>query len=98
MKQWCMHYNINWLSQGSIGKIRYDWKIVIEKGKSAIFSSIIDGNIPVAHKINKREILIFPNLNKPKNNGKISETKFRSIIDWVNTCLDGNICEYGDHN
>ncbi len=97
IKQWCKQYEINWLGQGSMGEIRYDWKLVLGKGRTAIFSSSVQGAMPEIHTINGREVLVFPNVNKPRNGGKISDSAFHSIIDWVNTSLDGNQCEYAPH-
>ena len=98
IKQWCHQYEINWLGQGSLSSIRYDWKLILGKGRVAIFSSIVTGATPEIHTINDRQVLIFPNVNKPNNNGKLGETAFLNILDWVNKCLDGNLCEYYSQN
>lgn len=98
IKQWCNHYQIGWLGQGNSSHIRYDWKIVLGKGKVAIFSSTVEGSMPEIHTINDRKILLFPNINKAKNNGKISESAFLYLIDWVNKCLNGSLSEYTSQN
>ena len=98
IKQWCGQYQINWLGQGNLSHIRYDWKLVRGKGKIAIFSSTIKGSMPEFHSVNDRKILLFPNINRSKNNGMISEVAFLNLIDWVDKCLDGNLCEYTSQN
>ena len=98
IKQWCSQYQINWLGQGNLGQIRYDWKLVRGKGKVAIFSSTIKGSMPEFHTVNDRKILLFPNINRSKNNGMISEAAFLNLIEWVDKCLDGNLCEYTSQN
>ena len=91
IKQWCSEHKINWLGQGSLSHISYDWKLVLGKGRSAIFSSSVEGTRPTLETVNQREILIFPNVNKSRNNGKISETAFIRMLNWVEDCLDGNL-------
>jgi hypothetical protein len=94
IKQWCGVYQINWLGQGNLSDIRYDWKLVRGKGKVAIFSSSVKGAVPEVRRVNDRDILLFPNVNRSKSSGKISETAFREVLDWVDQCLDGNLCEF----
>lgn len=91
IKQWCAEQGINWLGQGAIGAIRYDWKLVLGKGRTAIFSSTVEGGLPEVRRIGKRDILVFPNVNRPRNGGKISRGAFQRIITWVENCLDGNL-------
>jgi hypothetical protein len=91
IKQWCCEHGVNWLGQGSIGDIRYDWKIVLGKGRTAIFTTTVKGDLPETRNIGKRDVLLFPNVNRPKDGGKISKTAFLSIINWVEDCLDGNV-------
>ena len=98
IKQWCTEYGINWLGQGKLSHIQYDWKIVFSKGTTAIFSSSIKGMIPEVIKINDRSILLFPNVNSSQRSGKISRSAFMDIIDWVNECLSGNIRAYKSQN
>ncbi len=90
IKGWCKQYDINWYGQGSFGPVRYDWKLVLSQGKSAIFSSMVESNIPESLKTTGRSILVFPNVNSKKNNGKISEERFLEIIHWVNEALHTN--------
>jgi len=91
IKQWCVEQGVNWLGQGSSGGIRYDWKLVLGKGRTAIFSTVIEGELPETRRIGKRDVLVFPNVNRPKDGGKISKTAFLRIINWVEDCLDGNV-------
>ena len=98
IKQWCIEYGINWLGQGKLSHIQYDWKIVLSKGTTAIFSSSVKGMIPEVIKINEKNILLFPNVNSSHRSGKISRSAFLNIIDWVNECLSGNIREYKSQN
>ena len=93
IKQWCAEHKVNWLGQGSLSHISYDWKLVLGKGRSAIFSSTVDGSRPKLQTINQREIPVFPNVNQSRNNGKISEAAFLRILGWVEDCLDGNLRE-----
>lgn len=93
IKQWCAEQGINWLGQGSSGGITYDWKLVLGKGRTAIFSTIIEGELPEFRLIGKRNVLVFPNVNRPKNSGKISKAAFLRIVNWVEDCLAGNIRE-----
>lgn len=55
-----------------------------------MFSSMIKTEIPDIYNINRRSVLIFPNVNSKKNNGKISEARFMEISSWVNEALDAN--------
>lgn len=64
---------------------------MLVKGRTVIFSSAVEGNRPMPQTINQREILVFPNVNRSKNNGKISETAFLRILNWVDDALEGNI-------
>ena len=91
IKQWCVEYGMDWYGQGRIGTISYDWKMILGRGRSAIFSSAIESSEPEAHQINGRPILVFPNPNSPRNQGKISRMKFLRIIDWIEQCLVGSI-------
>ncbi len=93
IKQWCMEEGVNWLGQGSSGGIRYDWKLVLGKGRTAMFSSIIEGDLPETRRIGKRDVLVFPNVNHPRDGGKIGRAAFLRIIQWVEDCLAGNIRE-----
>jgi hypothetical protein len=88
IKGWCKQYGIDWYGQGNIGSVRYDWKLVLAPGRSAIFSSMIKTDKPEILNINRRSILVFPNVNSKKNNGKISEARYVEIIRWVNESLD----------
>ena len=98
IKQWCKEHEINWLGQGNISNIRYDWKLVLGKGRVAIFLSSVTDLTPEIHTIKDREILLFPNINKSKNNGKISESAFQNLLAWVDECLNGNLSAYGSQN
>ena len=91
IKQWCADEGVNWLGQGSSGGIRYDWKLVLGKGRTAIFSTIVEGPLPETRRIGKRDVLVFPNVNRPRDDGKISKAAFIRIINWVEDCLDGNV-------
>ena len=91
IKQWCAELGANWLGQGSSGGIRYDWKLVLGKGRTAMFSTIVEGDLPETRRIGKRDVLVFPNVNRPRDGGKISKTAFLRIINWVDDCLDGNV-------
>ena len=88
IKGWCKQYDINWYGQGTFMSIRYDWKIVLSPGRSAIFSSIVKSDLPELHKTKRSNILIFPNVNSKRNSGKISEDRFLEIIRLVNEALD----------
>jgi hypothetical protein len=90
IKGWCKQYDIDWYGQGNFGSVRYDWKLVFAPGRTAMFSSMIKTETPDIYNINKRDILIFPNVNSRKNNGKISEERFIEILSWVNEALDAN--------
>jgi hypothetical protein len=90
IKGWCKQYGIDWNGQGNFGSVRYDWKLVLAPGRTAMFSSMIKTENPDIYNINKRSVLIFPNVNSKKNNGKISEAWFNDIISWVNEALDVN--------
>ena len=96
IKGWCKHYDINWYGQGTFGPIRYDWKLILAPGRSACFSSMVRSDIPELHKSKKRNILVFPNVNSNKNNGKISERQFIEIIQWVNEAWDANSVKESD--
>ena len=96
IKQWCKEHDIGWLGQGATGGIRYDWKLVLGKGRTVIFSNAVTGSLPERRRIGKREILVFPNVNRSRNGGKISESAFRRLIAWVEDCLAGNIREIED--
>lgn len=91
IKQRCVARGIHWLGQGKTGTIRYDWKLVLGKGRTALFSSTVKGDLPEVRRVGERDLLVFPNVNGPKNQGKISEAAFQRIIDWVQDCLDGNL-------
>jgi hypothetical protein len=91
IKQWCVVYNVGWLGQGSSGGIRYDWKLVLGEGRTAIFSTIVEGELPETQRIGKLHVLVFPNVNRPRDGGKISKIAFLRIIKWVEGCLDGNV-------
>jgi hypothetical protein len=91
IKQWCKEHNVGWLGQGTTGSISYDWKLVLGKGRTAIFSSTVKGPLPEQKPVGSREVLIFPNVNSSKNGGKISEFAFLRLIAWVEDCLTGNI-------
>jgi hypothetical protein len=93
IKQWCKEFDYGWLGQGVIGSIRYDWKLVLGKGRTAIFSSEVKGLLPQQKPVGMREVLVFPNINQPNRGGKISESGFRRIVSWVEDCLAGNIRE-----
>ena len=90
IKGWCKQYGIDWYGQGNYGSVRYDWKLVLAPGRSAMFSSVIKSSNPEIFNTNRRSILVFPNVNLKKNNGKISEERFLEIIRWVNEALDAN--------
>ena len=93
IKQWCAEHGVNWLGQGSIGEIRYDWKLVLGKGRTAVFTTTVEGDLPETRRIGKRDVLLFPNVNRPKDGGKISKPAFLRIINWVENCLEGNVRE-----
>ena len=90
IKGWCKQYDINWYGQGTFGPIQYDWNLVLASGKSAIFSSMVKSDIPELYKSKRHKILVFPNINSKKNNGKISKGQFIKIIRWINEALDVN--------
>ena len=90
IKGWCKQYGIDWYGQGNFGSVRYDWKLVLAPGKTDMFSSMIKPEKSDIYNINRRSVLIFPNVNSKKNNGKISEARFIEIISWVNESLDAN--------
>lgn len=91
IKQWCGEHCVNWLGQGSTGGFRYDWKLVLAKGRTAIFSTAIEGDLPETRRLGKRDVLVFPNVNRAKDGGKISKAAFLRIINWVEDCLSGNL-------
>lgn len=91
VKQWCGQHGLNWLGQGCTGGIWYDWKLVLGKGRTAIFSTKVTGGIPETRRIGTRDILVFPNPNRARDGGRISETAFLKIIHWVEDCLAGNV-------
>ncbi len=91
IKQWCGEHGVNWLGQGSIGSLRYDWKLVLGKGRTAIFSTTVEGDLPETRRVGKRDVLFFPNVNRPKDGGRISKSAFLRLINWVEDCLDGNM-------
>ena len=93
IKQWCKEYEINWLGQGQNGSVRYDWKLVLGKGRTAIFASTVKGPQPELHRVGKREILVFPNVNRSKGGGKITKSAFLRILNWLDDCLNGDIHE-----
>lgn len=93
VKQWCGEHGVGWLGQGCTGGIRYDWKLVLGKGRTAIFSTTGASGLPEPRRVGKRDVLVFPNPNRPKAGGKISETAFLQIIRWAEDCLAGNIRE-----
>jgi hypothetical protein len=94
IKQWCKEHAINWHGQARLGSIRYDWKLSFDHGQSAIFSSRVTSAAPQVHDVNGRSVLLFPNLNPSRGNGKISESKFLGIVAWVQQCLAGTVCEF----
>ena len=96
IKQWCKETDIGWLGQGATGGIPYYRRLVLGKGRTAIFSSAVKGPLPESRTIGKREIIVFPNVNRARNGGKISESAFRRLIAWVEDCLAGNIREIED--
>jgi hypothetical protein len=98
IKQWCREDGVNWLGQGSTGGFQYDWKLVLGKGRTAIFSATVKGTLPEIRRLGKRDGLVFPNVNRPKDGGKISKTAFLQIINWVEDCLAGNIRELKEPN
>jgi len=89
IKQWCKLHDVDWYGQGTYSKIRYDWKLVFGPGRVAMFSSMVKSKEPETHEINGRKILLFPNVNSPRNNGQISEQNFLDTIKWVGDCLVG---------
>jgi hypothetical protein len=91
IKQWCAEQGVNWLGQGATGGIRFDWKLVLAKGRTALFSTIVEGGLPETRRIGKRDVLVFPNINRPRDGGKISKAAFLRIINWVEQCLDGDV-------
>jgi hypothetical protein len=91
IKQWCREHDVGWLGQGATGGTRYDWKLVLGKGRTAIFASTVSGSLPEPQRIGKRDVLIFPNVNPENRGGKISEAAFLRIIAWVEDCLAGNV-------
>jgi hypothetical protein len=93
IKQWCREHDIGWLGQGATGGTRYDWKLVLGKGRTAIFASTVIGSLPESQRIGKRDVVLFPNVNKASKGGKISEAAFLRIIAWVEECLAGNLRE-----
>jgi hypothetical protein len=90
IKGWCRHNDIDWYGQGNFGSVRYDWKLVLASGKTAMFSSMVKTENPEIYNINRQNVLILPNINSKKNNGKISEARFIEIISWVNESLNAN--------
>lgn len=90
IKGWCKQNGIDWYGQGNFGTVRYDWKLVLAPERAAMFSSMIRNGKPEIYHINRRSVLIFPNVNSEKNSGKISEARFIEIINWVNEALDEN--------
>ena len=97
IKQWCSKHKINWYGQGSLGGIRYDWKLAFGHGRSAFFSSGVSSATPAVQDLNGRPILVFPNVNTSRRNGKISEAAFLRIIDWVQRCLNGEVSDLEQH-
>ena len=91
IKQWCGEHDVNWFGQGSTGGLQYDWKLVLGKGRAAIFSTTVEGDLPELRRIGRRGVLLFPNVNRSKDGGKISKTAFLRIISWVEDCLNGNV-------
>lgn len=97
IKQWCSEHNINWYGQGSLGAIRYDWKLAFGHGRSAFFSSGVSSAAPDVQELNGKPILVFPNVNTSRKNGMISEAAFLRIIDWAQRCLDGEVSDLEHH-
>jgi len=98
IKQWCKEHEVNWLGQGQTGPVRYDWKLVLGKGRAALFACTVKGPQPELHRVGKREVLVFPNVNRPKDGGKITESAFLCILNWVDDCLNGDIRELTSAN
>ncbi len=98
IKQWCREHEVNWLGQGQTGPVRYDWKLILGKGRTALFASTVKGPQPELHRVGKREMLVFPNVNRPKDGGKITGPAFLRILDWVDDCLNGDIRELTSAN
>jgi hypothetical protein len=94
IKQWCADFDINWYGQGKISTLNYDWKLAFGKGRMAVFSSAVKTPKPETHDVNGRTILVFPNLNSAKDNGKISEDRFKHSGHWVEQCLEGNVSDF----
>jgi len=97
IKQWCVEHGINWYGQGSLGAIRYDWKLAFGHGRSALFSSAVTSSAPVVYELNGKSVLVFPNVNASRRNGKISEAAFLRLIDWVERCVDGEVVDLEHH-
>lgn len=91
IKQWSAEYDLNWFGQGKMSRIRYDWKLVVEKGSGALFSTSVASPEPETHLINGRPVLLFPNPNSPRNQGKVSRTKFLRIVAWIKQCQQGDL-------
>lgn len=94
IKQWCIEKHLNWYGQGVIGQFRYDWVVMLGKGRRAIFSSINTNNVPLLYPLRDHDVLIFPNINSSSQGGKISEQRFDRIIAWADTCLSGGIMPF----
>lgn len=59
IKGWCKQYGIDWYGQGTFESVRYEWKLVLAPGKTAMFSSMVKTENPDIYNINRRSVHIF---------------------------------------
>jgi len=80
IKQWCADQGVNWLGQGAIGGIRYDWKLVLGEPEVTAFHGIPVRYLPSASNFVlsldfPAHLSPFRNQKPPQNGDRLKSTR-----------------------
>ena len=96
VKTWCKDFGYTWYGPGIYSSERYDYKIQFGKGIAALFHSAHGPcYLPRRYCSNSgKPFLIFPVFTQFVGQKEMSKAKFTHAIEWILSCLDGEITEY----
>ncbi len=96
VKRWCKEFGYTWYGPGVYSSERYDYKIHFGTGAAAFFRTA-HGPCYLPRKCrchSGKSFLVFPVFTQFVGHKEMSKAKFTQAIDWILSCLAGEVTEY----